>query len=180
MKIRRNTVGEQNIIFLIECRVKIMNERSKSYLEQYFSNLPDEVASKYTSFSTDYFCADEYNANVCADLILRGEKQASCSLECWYSEQGEKMPEVGHLLVVTNWDGDPICIIEITSVSKCKYNEVTAEFVALEGEGDKTLAWWRKAHWDFFSKECEELNISPSEDMLLVLEQFKTVYPQKV
>ncbi|MGR3073878.1 RNA-binding protein, partial [Vibrio vulnificus] len=28
----------------------------------------------------------------------------------------------------------------------------------------------------FFSKECVELEISPSEDMLLVLEQFKVVY----
>ncbi|HAS8183051.1 ASCH domain-containing protein, partial [Vibrio vulnificus] len=50
------------------------------------------------------------------------------------------------------------------------------EFAALEGEGDKTLAWWREAHWNFFSRECVELGISPSEDMLLVLEQFKVVY----
>lgn len=156
-----------------------MDERSLLYLKQYLSTLPDEVASKYTSFSPDYFCADEYNANVCADLILRGEKRASCSLDIWYSEQGEIMPEVGHLQVVTTWDGTPVCITELTSVSKCKYNEVTAEFAALEGEGDKTLSWWKKAHWDFFLKECEELNISPSTDMLLVLEQFKTVYPQK-
>lgn len=156
-----------------------MDERSKLYLEQYLSSLPCENASKYTSFSSDYFCADENNANLCADLRLRGEKRASCSLEVWYSEQGELMPEVGHLQVVTNWSGEPVCIIEITSVSKCKYNEITAEFAALEGEGDKTLGWWKKAHWNFFSKECEELNISPSEDMVLVLEHFKTVYPAK-
>lgn len=157
-----------------------MDERSKAYLEQYLSSVPDEVSSGYISFSADYFCADEYNANICADLILRGEKRASCSLDIWYSEQGEAMPEVGHLQVVTNWDGVPICVIEITSVSKCKYNEVTAEFAALEGEGDKTLSWWKKAHWAFFSKECEELNISPSQDMALVLEQFKVVYPQEI
>ncbi|MGD1502965.1 ASCH domain-containing protein [Vibrio harveyi] len=157
-----------------------MDEVSKSYLEQYLSSLPDDVASKYTSFSADYFCADEYNANVCADLILKGEKTATCSLDIWYSEQGETMPEVGHLMVVTNWDGEPKCIVEITSVTQCKYSEVTAEFAASEGEGDKTLAWWRKAHWNFFAKECEELNISPSEDMLLVLERFKRVYPQKI
>ncbi|EQB0500677.1 ASCH domain-containing protein [Vibrio alginolyticus] len=157
-----------------------MDERSKSYLEQYLSSLPDEVASTYTSFSADYFCADEYNANLCADLILKGEKTATCSLDIWYSEQGETMPEVGHLMVVTNWNGEPVCIVEITSVSKCKYNEVTAEFAASEGEGDKSLSWWRKAHWDFFSKECEERNIKPSEDMLLVLERFKLVSPQKI
>ncbi|EJG1894793.1 ASCH domain-containing protein [Vibrio parahaemolyticus] len=157
-----------------------MDERSKSYLEQYLSSLPDEVASKYTSFSADYFCADEYNANVCADLILKGEKTATCSLDIWYSEQGETMPEVGHLMVVTSWNNDPVCIVEVISVSKCKYNEVTEEFAASEGEGDKTLSWWKKAHWNFFSKECAELNISPSEDMLLVLERFKRVYPQKI
>ncbi|MCD1418485.1 ASCH domain-containing protein [Vibrio vulnificus] len=161
-----------------------MDERSRVYLEEYLNSLPDEVASKYTSFSSDYFCADERNANLCAELILRGEKRASCSLDYWYSEKGEPMysekgepmPVVGHLQVVTNWDGIPICIIEMTSVTKQKYNEVTPEFAALEGEGDKTLAWWREAHWNFFSRECVELGISPSEDMLLVLEQFKVVY----
>ena len=50
-----------------------MDERSKLFLEQYLSSLPCERVSKYTSFSSDYFCADEYNANLCADLILRGE-----------------------------------------------------------------------------------------------------------
>lgn len=153
-----------------------MDERSRVFLEQYLNSLPNEVASKYTSFISDYFCADEHNANLCAELILRGEKRASCSLDYWYSEKDEPMPVVGDLQVVTNWDGIPVCIIEVTSVTKQKYNEVTPEFAALEGEGDKTLDWWQKAHWHFFSKECVELGISPSEDMLLVLEQFKMVH----
>ncbi|BCK11830.1 asch domain superfamily protein [Vibrio cholerae] len=153
-----------------------MEERSQLFLEQYLSSLPREVSEKYTSFSADYFCADEYNANVCADLILRGEKRASCSLEYWYSQKGELMPQVGHLQVVTNWDGKPICIIEITSVSKCQYNQVSEDFAASEGEGDKSLAWWQEAHRNFFSRECHELGIEFREDMLLVLEHFKVVY----
>ncbi|WP_100754562.1 ASCH domain-containing protein [Vibrio salilacus] len=153
-----------------------MEERSQTYLNEYLSSLPSEIAKKHTSFSADYFCADEYNANVCADLILRGEKRASCSLEYWYSHEGEPMPEVGHLQVVTNWDGKPVCIIELTSVNKCKYSDVTAEFAAEEGEGDKSLNWWREAHWKFFSLECDELGIKPTEDMLLVLERFRVVY----
>lgn len=153
-----------------------MDERSQTYLNQYLLSLPLGAAEKYSSFSSDYFCSDEYNANTCADLILRGEKQASCSMDYWYSNQGEAMPKIGHLQVVTNWTGEPICIIEITSVSRCRYCDVTEEFTAAEGEGDKTLAWWQKAHWAFFSLECEELNIQPSEDMLLVLERFKVVY----
>lgn len=153
-----------------------MEEESQIFLQQYFRTLPSDVSEKYTSFSSDYFCADEYNANLCADLILRGEKRASCSMDYWYTHKGEVLPRVGHLLVVTNWNREPICIVEITSVSKCRFSEVSEAFAASEGEGDKSLEWWRKAHWEFFSRECEELGIEPSEDMLLVLEHFKVVY----
>ena len=38
------------------------------------------------------------------------------------------------------------------------------------------MAWWRQAHWRFFSLECEELGIEPTEDMLLVLERLKVVF----
>ena len=153
-----------------------MEVRSKAYLTQYLSALSSDVVKRYTSFSADYFCADEFNANVCADLILRGEKRASCSMAHWYSHEGEAMPEVGHLQVVTNWQGDPICIIELTAVSYCRFNAITPAFAVEEGEGDKTLAWWKSVHWAYFSRECEELGIVPREDMLLVLEQFKVVY----
>ena len=86
------------------------------------------------------------------------------------------MPQVGHLQVVTNWEGKPICIIEITSVTKCPYNQVTETFAASEGEGDKTLEWWKNAHRTFFSHECTQLGIAFQEDMILVLEHFKVVY----
>ncbi|MCR9394499.1 RNA-binding protein, partial [Vibrio alginolyticus] len=36
-----------------------MDERSRIYLEQYLKSLPSDVSSNYTSFSSDYFCADE-------------------------------------------------------------------------------------------------------------------------
>ncbi|MFM2587157.1 ASCH domain-containing protein [Vibrio sp. TBV020] len=153
-----------------------MNERNEQYLRQYLKTLTPAKAKSYHSFSADYFCADEYNANLCAELILRGEKQASCSMEYWYSHKGEVMPAVGHLQVVNNWAGDPVCIIELTEVTTARFKDVDAEFAAAEGEGDRSLKWWRDAHWNFFSRECEELNIEPSEEMFLVLERFKVVY----
>ncbi len=86
------------------------------------------------------------------------------------------MPKPGDLQVVTDWSGNPTSIIEKTEVSECKFSEVTAEFAAAEGEGDKSLEWWRQAHWDFFGKEFKELGMEPTEDMVLVLERFRVVY----
>ncbi len=57
-----------------------MEERSKAYLDSYLSTLPTDVACHTPLCDSDYYCADEYNVNLCAQLILKGEKQASCSL----------------------------------------------------------------------------------------------------
>ncbi|WP_320824150.1 ASCH domain-containing protein [Reinekea sp.] len=102
-------------------------------------------------------------------------KTATCSLRFWYESDDEPIPIVGHLMVVTDWNGKPVCIVEIDSVEECKFSDVSADFAYLEGEGDRSLEWWRKAHWDFFAQNFEELNIKPCEDMMLVLEKFHVV-----
>jgi len=153
-----------------------MDQQSQDYLEKFLESLSYSKRKQYQSFSSDYFCNDELNANLCAELIRSGEKTATCSLKYWYDSGTEPMPIVGHLQVVTNWSGKPVCIIEIVLVSQCQYSDVTEEFAQLEGEGDRSLKWWKKAHWDFFTQECKSLNIQPTETMMLLLEQFHVVY----
>ncbi|CEO40951.1 ASCH domain-containing protein [Photobacterium kishitanii] len=153
-----------------------MEDQLQTYLDQYLSSLSETKRKKYQSFSSGYFCADEHNANLCAELILIGQKVATCSLNVWYESGEEQMPAIGHLQVVVDWNGKPICIIETDSVEMCKYSDVTAEFAYAEGEGDRSLEWWQKTHWDYFAKECEELSIRPNESMMLVLERFHVVY----
>ncbi len=153
-----------------------MEEQSQAYLDAYLNSLTQTDRTKYQSFSSDYFCGDEHNANLCAELIRVDQKTATCSLNIWYESGEEPMPTVGHLQVAVDWNGNPICIIEIDSIETCKYNEVTTEFAYAEGEGDRSLEWWRKAHWRFFSAVCTELKIQPHEEMVLVLERFHVVY----
>ncbi len=153
-----------------------MDDKAKRYLRQYLETLGNNKRKKYISFSSGYFCADEKNAEICSDLILKGIKTASCSMKYWYSEGEEIMPVVGHLHVVTDWQGNPTSIIETISVTECRFCEIDEEFAEWEGEGDRSLEWWHKSHWEFFSKECEELDIEPSENMLIVKEIFRVVY----
>lgn len=66
---------------------------------------------------------------------------------------------------------EAICIIEITKVDIVPFKE---------GEGDKTLEWWRKAHIDFFKPYFEEFGLMFSEDSRIVLEEFQVVYPKEI
>ncbi|WP_434354177.1 ASCH domain-containing protein [Psychrobacter sp. HD31] len=125
----------------------------------------------------EYFCADEYNANECARLVNIGKKTASCGLKESWDYDNEPYPKVGALTIVTNWDEEPVCIIQLTEVSFARFNEVTREFAEAEGEGDGTYEWWREAHIDFFTKYAQSIDSQFCEQSELILERFKKVYP---
>jgi uncharacterized protein YhfF len=53
---------------------------------------------------------------------------------------------------------------------------VDAEFAAAEGEGDRSLAFWREAHWSYFGRVCEKLGRERSRRMPVVCERFRVVF----
>ena len=150
-----------------------MNPACSALAERYLLSLP--VAARACYVSADYFCADEHNANLCAELVVAGRKRATCSLAYWYLEQGDRMPEQGDLLVVTDWGGQPKALVEMVSVTLCPFDEIDAAFAAEEGEGDGSLAWWREAHRAFFEREMKAEGGEFDEHAMLVLERFRVV-----
>ena len=155
-----------------------MDPNSKNYLDSFLSSLPAEDPLRKATADSYHFCSDEESANYLADLVVQGEKQATASLLWSYEADNEPLPEVGQLSVITNWEGEPQCIVEVTEVEIKPYNAVTAEFAFIEGEGDKSLEYWRRVHWEFFSMECDEIGKEPAEDMLVILEKFKVIWKE--
>jgi uncharacterized protein YhfF len=156
-----------------EVMVESMNPACSALAESYLLSLP--VAARARHVSADYFCADAHNANLCASLVVAGRKRATCSLAYWYLEKGERMPEQGDLLVVTDWSGLPKALVEIVSVTLCPFDEVDAAFAAEEGEGNGSQAWWREAHKAFFEREMKAEGREFDEHATLVLERFRVV-----
>jgi uncharacterized protein YhfF len=110
-------------------------------------------------------------------LFCPARKRATAGL-LWTNELTNKpLPKVGDLSVVTNWHGAPVCIIESTHIEIVPFDSVSDSFAAIEGEGDKTLRYWREAHWRFFSRECQRIGREPDLHMPVVCERFRVVYP---
>lgn len=123
-----------------------------------------------------HFDDNEHDANLLANLVLRGIKRATAGLLWSYEAENKTLPKPGDLSVVTNWQSEPLCVIETTDVVIVPFDKVTAQFAATEGEGDKTLHQWREVHWSFFGRECQRIGKEPSEQMLVLCEQFSVVY----
>ncbi|TDF38191.1 ASCH domain-containing protein [Alteromonadaceae bacterium M269] len=123
-----------------------------------------------------FFCDNEKDANECAALVLDGVKKATTPSLVWHQKTKTPLPKVGDLNVVTDWAGVAQCIIQTVSVEIVPFNQVTPEYAAIEGEGDKSLAYWNRVHWRYYARELEGYGIAPTEDMLVVCEIFKVVH----
>lgn len=114
-----------------------------------------------------------------ARLVLEGRKTATSSAYPLYAREGEPLPEAGHYSVILDSQDEAVCIIRNVRVTVVAYREITAGHAFREGEGDRTLADWRKVHEAFFSADMAASGLSFDEDMPVVCEEFEVVYPKE-
>jgi len=134
-----------------------------------------DASSRFYEFF--HFDDNERDANALGELVLRGQKRATASLLWIYEINNKPIPRAGDLSVVTNWQQEPLCIIETTQVEIVPYEDVGEAFAAIEGEGDGSLRHWREVHWLYFSRECQHIGLEPSLRMPIICECFKVIYP---
>ena len=125
----------------------------------------------------EYFGATRESASKLGELVRSGRKTATASLFWAYEHENEALPEPGQREITIDWDGNLLAIIETMSVEVVHYREVDADWARLEGEGDLSLAHWRRVHWRFFEHECALIGREPSEDMPIVCQRFRVLYP---
>ena len=102
------------------------------------------------------------------DLIRSGRKRAGTSLLRAMQAEGATLPRAGDIEVVLSFSGEPVLVTRIVRSEVLPFSSVTAEYAAIEGEGDGSLEYWRRAHWSFFGRECARLGIELSESMPVV------------
>jgi uncharacterized protein YhfF len=81
-------------------------------------------------------------------LVLEGRKRATC----WAVAEGMKGAELGKSMVVLDGSGRPRAVLRTVELRKRRFDEVEASFAFDEGEGDRSLDYWRAAHQCYFTR----------------------------
>lgn len=106
-------------------------------------------------------------------LIRSGHKRAGTGLLWACEAEAEALPRVGDIEVVIDHRNEPVLVTRLIRVEIVPYCDVTAEYAAIEGEGDGSLDYWRKAHWAYFSRECQRIGREPAETMPVICSVFE-------
>jgi uncharacterized protein YhfF len=81
-------------------------------------------------------------------LVLEGRKRATC----WAVSEGMKGAEIGKCMVALDGAGRPRAVLQTLELTQRRFDEVDAAFAFDEGEGDRSLAFWRAAHQSYFTR----------------------------
>ena len=127
------------------------------------------IDGSYTAWG---FGSDAEMAAELGLLVRDGPKRATASLRADYGDD-EPLPTPGDLAVILDGDGEPLCVIRTTHVEIRRFADVDEEFAWTEGEGDRSLAYWREAHVSFFTAA----GTPPTDDTEVVLERFELLWP---
>ncbi len=111
-----------------------------------------------------------------ADLVKKGIKTATCSSYDLYLRENEPLPKAGDYSVILNSNGEAICIVRTIKVYVTAFDQVTAEHAFKEGEGDRSLDYWREVHVDFLTRELASIGLAFHEKVKVVCEEIELVY----
>lgn len=108
-------------------------------------------------------------------LIRDGRKRAGTSLLWAIEAEKEPLPQIGQIEIVVDYQNEPTIVTRLTRVEVVPYDQVTADYAAMEGEGDGSLHYWRAVHWAFFAGECKRIGRVPIASMPVVCTVFEVL-----
>ena len=154
----------------------VEEDRIETYWRDFLETLPADSPVRDERYVAEAWGDSPRLADELGALIVDGTKTATCSALWEYAAKGEPLPEVGMKTIVLDGNDGPLCIVETKEVAVRPYYEVDARFAYEEGEGDRSLEYWRDAHWRFFSRTLPDIGREPTMDMPLVCERFRVIY----
>ena len=155
-----------------------MAEKTKA-IEDFWRNFCETAKlDSATPYQVWFFGNNSEMARALAGLVIAGKKRATASLVEFNESHPETAPIDDGYSVVTDFEGNPLCIIQTTEIRKIPFTEVDAAFAFDEGEGDLSLEDWRDGHWRYFTKEAAEFGLGFKENSLVTCERFRLLFPK--
>lgn len=153
------------------------SQTTDAFWQAYLKTLADDHPHRSATYTAWAFGDSPTMANELGALVTAGVKTATASAIWEYEADDEPLPEVGELSLILDGDEKPLCIIETTEVRILPFNEVDADFAYDEGEDDRTLLSWRRAHETFFKRTLPRIGREFDETMPILCERFRVIYP---
>lgn len=85
------------------------------------------------------------------DLVRQGRKSVTCDAVANFARRGDPLPEPGRIDIALDWDGAPVLAIRTESVARMRFDAMTEDLVAAQGEF-RDLDDWRAGYRAYLAR----------------------------
>jgi uncharacterized protein YhfF len=151
--------------------------KTDAFWQDYLATLPADAKQHVLPYAVWSFADTPEAATTVGHLVRQGIKTTTSSLMWGMEHIGEALPDVGEIAVVVDGEGEPLCVIEVTAIEIKPFNAIDEQFAFDYGEGERTLADWRRDNWDYLARWCAEIGRVPRATMPLGCQRFRLLHP---
>lgn len=141
---------------------------------QAFLEETDTPENSYCNRCTYFGDSEEESVNI-MEQLLRGEKTAVSHCVPYYIVTRSPMPKVGDYTMVTDFYGNPGCILKCVDVVIDPIGAIPEEVARQEAEGD--LEQWRGEKRREFKALSEKAGFHYNDELPVLMELVERVYP---
>lgn len=123
-----------------------------------------------------YFGESEEESVEIMEQLLRGEKTAISHCVPRYIVTRSSMPKVGDYTMVTDYYGNPGCILKCVDVVIDPIGAIPAEIAEREGEGE--LALWQQRKRQEFQALSQKSGFHYNDELPVLMELVERVFPE--
>jgi uncharacterized protein YhfF len=114
------------------------------------------------------------------ELVLDGTKRATAGLVVDFAHEGEPLPRIGGHWIVCDGAGTPRAVLRSIELRIGRLDSVDDAFAWDEGEDDRTRDSWLAGHLRYFTRTQAARREEWSDDLEVVFERFRVVWPRNV
>ncbi len=133
-----------------------------------------KTASHHATTFADHRFAPEADGLV--ELARSGQKRGTTHLQLDFDVNGVALRKTGDYWIIINSALEPRCLVRLTKVEIKPFNQVDEDYAASEGEGDLSLAYWRRVHSEYYQLQCAQWGREWHENLPVVCENFELVW----
>lgn len=152
-----------------------LKPREQEYWHRYLRSVPTGLRPARPRVRAGTAGSHEITDDLIA-LYLNGRKTAGSSLVADFTSSGDPLPEVGDFWICLDSGGEPRCILRTIRTELRSFSDVPVSVALAEGEGDGSLAHWRRVHSEAYKPNLSKWGIRRIEDAAVITEFFTVVF----
>lgn len=155
--------------------MKNLKPLERAFWKSYLATLPMKGRPK-KPFVAAAYAGGRKNTDALIRLYRAGKKSAGSGLVADYETAGDPLPKVGDFWIILDSRDRPQFLMKTVRTELNPFGRIPKSVARAEGEGDLSVAYWKKAHANFYSPFLGGWGIDDIDKAVVITEHFEIVH----